>query len=90
MTLDPAVLAELVGGRPVTVVTGTNGKTTTTRLSPPGWAPSARWRRTAAPTCRPGWSSRRPSTADELVFEVDELYVPAGGAPGAGAGCSCC
>ena len=32
MKVDPGVLGRLVAGRPVTVVTGTNGKTTTTRL----------------------------------------------------------
>ena len=32
LKLDPGALQSLVGTRPVTVITGTNGKSTTTRL----------------------------------------------------------
>ncbi len=77
LKLDPGALTHLVGGRPVTVVTGTNGKSTTTRLI-----------RDAVGSARPTASNRGANMppglieaaadrcADELIFEVDELYVP--------------
>ena len=76
MRIDPSVLSRLVAGRPVTVVSGTNGKTTTTRLvaSALGVERSVASNRGAnlpAGLIEPAASA----TADELVFEVDELYV---------------
>ena len=77
LKLDPGALAHLVDGRPVTVVTGTNGKSTTTRLI-----------REAIGSARPTASNRGANmppglieaaadrAAQELIFEVDELYVP--------------
>jgi lipid II isoglutaminyl synthase (glutamine-hydrolysing) len=77
LRLDPGALGALVGDRPVTVVTGTNGKSTTTRLI-----------REAINSTRPTTASRGANMppglieaaadqqAEELIFEVDELYVP--------------
>lgn len=77
LLLDPHALRNLARGRPVTVVTGTNGKSTTTRLTAE-----------AISSSRPAVASRganmpaglvEPASnrdAAELVFEVDELYVP--------------
>jgi lipid II isoglutaminyl synthase (glutamine-hydrolysing) len=77
LKMDPHALGHLVAGRPVTVVTGTNGKSTTTRLI-----------RDAIGAVRPTASNRGANmppglieaaadrAAEELIFEVDELYVP--------------
>ena len=58
LALDPALLATLAQGRPVALVTGTNGKTTTTRLLVAALGPTIRAiaspPTTPGPTCRPG------------------------------------
>ena len=76
MRVDPAVLAKLVGGRPVTVVTGTNGKTTTTRLLAAGLGAERTVAANRGANLPPGLIEPAAERADELAFEVDELYVP--------------
>jgi lipid II isoglutaminyl synthase (glutamine-hydrolysing) len=77
MKVDPGVLGRLVGGRPVTVVTGTNGKTTTTRLVAAGLGSTRRVSSNRGANLPAGLVEAAARPADELVFEVDELYVPA-------------
>ena len=76
MKLDPGVLARLTAGRPVTVITGTNGKTTTTRLVAAGLGASRRVAANRGANLPAGLVEAAADRADELVFEVDELYVP--------------
>jgi UDP-N-acetylmuramyl tripeptide synthase len=76
LALHPRLLGELATGRAVTIVTGTNGKTTTTRLV----AEALRADRVVASTrganLPTGQVEPAMSTAPELVLEIDELYVP--------------
>lgn len=76
MRVDPAVLTKLVGGRPVTVVTGTNGKTTTTRLVAAGLGAERTVAANRGANLPPGLVEPAADRTDELAFEVDELYVP--------------
>jgi lipid II isoglutaminyl synthase (glutamine-hydrolysing) len=77
MRLDPGVLARLVAGRPVTVVTGTNGKTTTTKLVATALGGDRVVASNRGANLPSGMIEPASSVAaDELVFEVDELYVP--------------
>ena len=77
MKVDPGVLGRLVAGRPVTVVTGTNGKTTTTRLVAAALGAERRVASNRGANLPSGMIEPASSAgADELVFEVDELYVP--------------
>ncbi len=76
MLIDPAVIEHLTAGRPVTIVSGTNGKTTTTRLV----AEALRTERVVASTrganMPQGMVGALAAEADELVLEVDEIYLP--------------
>jgi lipid II isoglutaminyl synthase (glutamine-hydrolysing) len=77
LALDPAALTRLVAGRPVTVVTGTNGKSTTTRLIAEAISADRIAIANRGANMPPGLiepAARRD--AAELIFEVDELYVP--------------
>jgi UDP-N-acetylmuramyl tripeptide synthase len=76
MTLDPGVLRRLTAGRPVTVVTGTNGKTTTTRLVGAGLGAERTVATNRGANLPAGLVEAAAQDAAELVFEVDELYVP--------------
>jgi lipid II isoglutaminyl synthase (glutamine-hydrolysing) len=77
LALDNHALTRLVGARPVTVVTGTNGKSTTTRLVAEAISADRLAVANRGANMPPGLieaAARRD--AAELVFEVDELYVP--------------
>ncbi len=77
MRVDPGVLGRLVAGRPVTVVTGTNGKTTTTRLVAAALGAERTVASNRGANLPSGMIEPASSAgAEELVFEVDELYVP--------------
>ena len=76
MRLDPGVLRRLTAGRPVTVVTGTNGKTTTTRLLAAGLGADRTVAANRGANLPAGLVEAAAAHTDELVFEVDELYVP--------------
>ncbi|MCU1345047.1 MAG: ligase [Acidimicrobiia bacterium] len=75
LTIDPHALRHLAHGRPVVIVSGTNGKSTTTRMT----AQALRTDRTVASTrganLPGGLLDAVASDADEIVLEVDELYV---------------
>lgn len=78
--IDPNLLANLGGDRPVAVITGTNGKSTTTRMM-------AAAVRTESTVCTNEGGDNMDAgvisallagrEADSVVLEVDELHVPA-------------
>ena len=77
--IDPDIMASLGGGRPAVLVTGTNGKSTTTRML----AAALRADRTVATNdggdnMDAGIISALMANKDAstLVLEVDELHVP--------------
>jgi lipid II isoglutaminyl synthase (glutamine-hydrolysing) len=77
LALDHQALTRLVGQRPVTIVSGTNGKSTTTRLVAEAISADRLAVANRGANMPPGLieaAARRD--AAELVFEVDELYVP--------------
>ena len=76
LKLDPGTLQRLTAGRPVTIVTGTNGKTTTTRLVAEALGVDRTVASNRGANMPPGLVEASASAADELVFEVDELWVP--------------
>ena len=77
--LDPGILGQLGGGRPAVIVTGTNGKSTTTRML------AAALRAARQSVVRNGGADELDGGAglavmgspgaDSLVLEVDELHV---------------
>ena len=77
LALDPNALERLVDDRPVTIVTGTNGKTTTTRLVAEALSCANVVASNRGGNMPPGLieAAAEPG-AHELVLEVDELYVP--------------
>jgi UDP-N-acetylmuramyl tripeptide synthase len=76
LKLDPGTLRRLTAGRPVTIVTGTNGKTTTTRLVAEALGVAGSVSSNRGANMPPGLVEASASDADELVLEVDELWVP--------------
>lgn len=76
LKIDPHVLPRLTAGRPVTIVSGTNGKTTTTRLVAEALGSQRSVSTTRGANMPSGLVEPASSSADELVFEVDELWVP--------------
>ncbi len=76
LALHPGLLGELTRGRSVTVVTGTNGKTTTTRLVAEALGADREVASTRGANLPTGQVEPVMSHADELVLEIDELYVP--------------
>ena len=77
--IDPNIMASLGGGRPTVLVTGTNGKSTTTRML----AGAVRAKRTVA--TNDGGDNMDAGIisallagkdAEAVVLEVDELHVP--------------
>jgi UDP-N-acetylmuramyl tripeptide synthase len=75
LKIEPQVLARVTSGRPVTVVTGTNGKTTTTCLVAEAIGSQHTVATTRGANMPAGLVSAASRRADEVVLEVDELYV---------------
>lgn len=77
LALDPKALHRLTAGRPVVIITGTNGKTTTTRLTAEALRASYHVASNRGGNMPPGLIEAASDTSAEyLVLEVDELYVP--------------
>jgi UDP-N-acetylmuramyl tripeptide synthase len=76
LRVDPAALARLAAGRAVTIVSGTNGKTTTTRLVGAALAVDRAVATNRGGNMPAGMVEALASGADEVVLECDELYVP--------------
>ena len=79
LAVDPQALSHAATGRRVCLVTGSNGKTTTTRMIVEALT-------TAGPVCSNATGANMPSgmaaaltasTAGRAVLEVDESYLPA-------------
>lgn len=78
--IDPSLMENLAAGRPVSIVTGTNGKSTTTRMLTAAM-------RTTSPVCSNEGGDNMDAGiisallegrgAERVVLEVDELHVPA-------------
>jgi UDP-N-acetylmuramyl tripeptide synthase len=76
LALDPAALRRLAQGRRSVIVTGTNGKSTTTRLVTAALGGVVATNATGA-NMGPGVLTALDDSAAELaVLEVDELHVP--------------
>lgn len=75
LKVQPDLLAKLAGGRPITIVTGTNGKTTTTRLVADAVAVDRSVASTRGANLPTGQVEPAMSDASELVLEIDELFV---------------
>lgn len=78
-SIDPSIMSNLAGGRPAVLVTGTNGKSTTTRML------ASALRTTYTVATNEGGDNMDAGiisalmadpTATHLVLEVDELHVP--------------
>ncbi len=81
LAIDPGLLAELTGGRPVALVTGTNGKTTTTRMlvaALTGGDTAVIASNDTGANMPAGHVAALAGTADSVpaVLEVDEGYLP--------------
>ena len=79
LRLDPKLLEHLSAGRQVALVTGTNGKTTTTRLLTVALAAAgdAVVSNETGSNMPPGHvAALAGSHADHAVLEVDEVYLP--------------
>jgi len=79
LRLDPKLLEHLSAGRQVALVTGTNGKTTTTRLLTVALAAGgdAVVSNETGSNMPPGHvAALAASHADRAVLEVDEVYLP--------------
>ena len=79
LRLDPKLLEHLSAGRQVALVTGTNGKTTTTRLLTVALAATgdAVVSNETGSNMPPGHvAALAESHADHAVLEVDEVYLP--------------
>ncbi|AWB81061.1 DUF1727 domain-containing protein [Corynebacterium yudongzhengii] len=78
--IDPTIMADLGGGRPTALVTGTNGKSTTTRML------AAAVAKTQSVATNEGGDNMDAGIIsallagrdkDAIILEVDELHVPA-------------
>ncbi len=77
LAIDPNAIAELAAGRRSIVVTGTNGKSTTTRLVSAALGGDVATNATGA-NMAPGVVTALDDSASPLaVLETDELHVPA-------------
>ncbi|MBN9643736.1 DUF1727 domain-containing protein, partial [Corynebacterium sp. CCM 8862] len=78
-TIDPTIMTRLVAGRPVVLVTGTNGKSTTTKMLAAACS-------TVGSVCTNSGGDNMDAGiisalletpgADTIVLEVDELHIP--------------
>lgn len=75
--LDGKLLDHLAAGRDVIVVSGTNGKTTTTALIAAGWGSPVATNATGANMVAGHVAALVTSTASHVVLEADESWLPA-------------
>ncbi len=76
LVIDPHVLGRVTLDRAVTIVTGTNGKTTTTRLVASALGAEREVTSTNGANMPAGLVASAAADGEETVLEVDELYVP--------------
>jgi lipid II isoglutaminyl synthase (glutamine-hydrolysing) len=76
MKIAPDLVASLARGRTVILVSGTNGKTTTTSMIVAGWGGSVTTNETGA-NMPPGHAAALvESKSDHVALEVDEAWIP--------------
>lgn len=76
LAIEPRLISQLAGSCAVTIVSGTNGKTTTTRMVAAGIGASRSVASTRGANLPQGMIGPLAGGTDEVVLEVDELYVP--------------
>lgn len=75
LRIDPELLAHLARGRTVIVVSGTNGKTTTTALIAKGWGGDVATNATGSNMPAGHVAALATNSADRVVLEVDEAWL---------------
>ncbi|MGD0055770.1 MAG: Mur ligase family protein [Acidimicrobiales bacterium] len=75
LRLAPTLLASLARGRTIVVVSGTNGKTTTTALCVAGWGGEVTTNRTGANMPAGHVAALAASDNERVVLEVDEAWL---------------
>jgi UDP-N-acetylmuramyl tripeptide synthase len=76
LRIAPNLLAVLARGRTIIVVSGTNGKTTTTALCAAGWGGLVTTNSTGANMPAGHVAALAGSTSQRVVLEVDEAWLP--------------
>ena len=76
LALCPQLLGELARGRMVILVSGTNGKTTTTAMIAAGWGGEVTTNGTGANMPAGHVAALAKSSASHVVLEVDEAWLP--------------
>ena len=76
LVMDGKLLNHLAAGRSVIVVSGTNGKTTTTALIAAGWGSPVATNATGANMVAGHVAALVTSTAGHVVLEADESWLP--------------
>jgi lipid II isoglutaminyl synthase (glutamine-hydrolysing) len=76
LAVDRNLLRHLAEGRSVIVVSGTNGKTTTTALIAAGWGPPVATNATGANMVAGHVAALVSSPATRVVLEADEAWLP--------------
>jgi UDP-N-acetylmuramyl tripeptide synthase len=76
LALDPGLLRKLAQGRQIALVSGTNGKTTTTALLRAGWGADVASNVTGANMPAGHVAALVASSARRVVLEVDEAWLP--------------
>jgi UDP-N-acetylmuramyl tripeptide synthase len=77
LALDPGALSRLAHGRRTVIVTGTNGKSTTTRLVAAALGGDVATNATGANMAPGAITALDDSRSPTAVLEIDELHVPA-------------
>jgi UDP-N-acetylmuramyl tripeptide synthase len=77
LALDPGALQRLSAGRRTVIVTGTNGKSTTTRLVTAALGGQVATNATGANMAPGAITALADSSSPTAVLEIDELHVPA-------------
>jgi UDP-N-acetylmuramyl tripeptide synthase len=76
MKIAPDLVASLARGRTVILVSGTNGKTTTTSMIVAGWGGSVTTNETGANMPAGHAAALVESKGDHVALEVDEAWIP--------------
>ena len=77
LVLSPRLLTDLAAGRRVVLVTGTNGKTTTTAMVAAGWGGDVARNATGSNMLQGHVAALVNSTSDRAALEVDEKWLEA-------------
>jgi len=75
LRIAPTLLDSLARGRTIIVVSGTNGKTTTTALCVAGWGGDVTTNRTGANMPAGHVAALAGSSSEKVVLEADEAWL---------------